>query len=46
MTVADLACRGRDGEAAVKSGPKELKRHGFLLRKRRRRPDGTLGAAA
>ncbi|MEU9014671.1 hypothetical protein AB0D12_33920 [Streptomyces sp. NPDC048479] len=46
MSVTDLARRGRDGEAAVKSGLRELERHGFLLRERERNPDGTLGAAA
>ncbi|MER6678544.1 hypothetical protein [Streptomyces sp. NPDC000983] len=46
MSVTALARRGRDGEAAVKSGLKELERHGFLLRERERCPDGTLGAAA
>ncbi|MFE4413256.1 hypothetical protein [Streptomyces sp. NPDC056821] len=46
MTVTDLSRRGRDGEAAVKSGLKELQKHGFLLRERKRNPDGTLGAAA
>ncbi|MGW0916493.1 hypothetical protein ACWD1Z_32890 [Streptomyces sp. NPDC002784] len=46
MTVADLARRGRDGEAAVKSGLKELQKHGFLVRERERGEDGTLGAAA
>ncbi|WP_369386195.1 hypothetical protein AB5J72_00070 [Streptomyces sp. CG1] len=46
MTVTDLARRGRDGEAAVKSGLKALQKHGFLLRERERNPDGTLGAAA
>ncbi|MFI8194369.1 hypothetical protein ACIF8T_37545, partial [Streptomyces sp. NPDC085946] len=46
LTVTDLARRGRDGEAAVKSGLKELEKHGFLLRERQRNPDGTLGAAA
>ncbi|WP_369383271.1 hypothetical protein [Streptomyces sp. cg36] len=46
MTVTDLARRGRDGDAAVKSGLKELERHGFLVRARDRGPDGTLGAAA
>ncbi|MGW7825009.1 hypothetical protein ACWGLF_44965 [Streptomyces puniciscabiei] len=46
MTVTDLARRSRDGEAAVKSGLKELQMHGFLLRERVRNPDGTLGAAA
>ncbi|MGW2696649.1 hypothetical protein [Streptomyces sp. NPDC001296] len=46
MTVTDLARRGCDGEAAVKSGLRELEKHGFLLRERERNPDGTLGAAA
>lgn len=46
MTVTDLARRGCDGEAAVKSGLRELEQHGFLLRERERHPDGTLGAAA
>jgi hypothetical protein len=46
MSVTDLARRSRDGEAAVKSGLKELERYGFLLRERERNPDGTLGAAA
>ncbi|MFE9976223.1 hypothetical protein ACFYRD_37335 [Streptomyces hirsutus] len=46
MSITDLARRGRDGEAAVKSGLKELERHGFLLRERERHPDGTLGTAA
>jgi hypothetical protein len=45
MSVSDLARRGRDGEAAIKSGLKELEKHGFLLRERERNPDGTLGAA-
>ncbi|MFE6020786.1 hypothetical protein ACFQ6O_29940 [Streptomyces sp. NPDC056441] len=44
VTVTDLARRSRDGEAAVKSGLKELEKHGFLLRERERNPDGTLGA--
>ncbi|WP_338017830.1 hypothetical protein [Streptomyces adustus] len=46
MSVTDLARRSRDGEAAVKSGLKELEQHGFLLRERERRSDGTFGAAA
>ncbi|MFD7055579.1 hypothetical protein ACFWDX_47680 [Streptomyces mirabilis] len=46
MTVADIARRSRDGEAAVKSGLKELEKHGFLVRERERDPDGTLGGAA
>ncbi|MFM9499744.1 hypothetical protein ACKI1Q_39920 [Streptomyces galilaeus] len=46
MSVTDLARRSRDGEAAVKSGLKELEKHGFLVRERERNPDGTLGEAA
>ncbi|MGV9248118.1 hypothetical protein [Streptomyces sp. NPDC003710] len=46
MTVTDLARRGHDGEAAVKTGLRELEEHGFLRRERERSPDGTLGAAA
>ncbi|SEC15845.1 hypothetical protein SAMN05216489_00032 [Streptomyces sp. 3213] len=46
MTVAGIARRGRDGEAAVKSGLRELERRGFLVRERERESDGTLGAAA
>ncbi|KOV71846.1 hypothetical protein ADL00_06955 [Streptomyces sp. AS58] len=46
ISVADLARRGRDGEAAVRSGLKELEKHGFLRRERERHADGTLGAAA
>ncbi|WP_328504767.1 hypothetical protein OG828_49170 [Streptomyces sp. NBC_00457] len=46
MTVTDIARRGRDGESAVKSGLKELEKHGFLVRERERDLDGTLGAAA
>ncbi|MFE0477356.1 hypothetical protein ACFW2V_37750 [Streptomyces sp. NPDC058947] len=45
MTITDLTRRSRDGEAAVKSGLKELEQHDFLLRERLRHPDGTLGAA-
>ncbi|MCX5327787.1 hypothetical protein [Streptomyces sp. NBC_00140] len=44
VTVADLTRCGRDGEAAVKSGLKELEQHGFLRRERTRNEDGTLGA--
>ncbi|MFI9832892.1 hypothetical protein ACIHIX_35000 [Streptomyces sp. NPDC051913] len=43
ITVADLARHSRDGEAAVRSGLKDLERHGFLLRERTRHNDGTLG---
>jgi hypothetical protein len=46
MTVTDIARRSSDGESAVKSGLKELEKHGFLVRERERGPDGTLGAAA
>lgn len=46
MTVTGLARRGREGESAVKSGLKELEKHGFLVRERERGPRGTLGAAA
>ncbi|MEW2000802.1 hypothetical protein ACFWFH_34295 [Streptomyces coelicoflavus] len=45
MTVTDLARCSRDGEAAVKTGLKELEQHGFLVRERERGQDGTLGAA-
>ncbi len=45
MTVTDLARCGRDGEAAVRSGLKELEQHGFLVRERERGRGGTLGAA-
>ncbi|MER5913029.1 hypothetical protein ABT124_21635 [Streptomyces sp. NPDC001982] len=46
MTVTDIARRSRDGEAAVKSGLKELEKHSFLVREREREADGTLSAAA
>ncbi|WP_353693047.1 hypothetical protein [Streptomyces sp. RG80] len=46
VTVTDLTRRGRDGDAAVKSGLKELEQHGFLLRERARNEDGTLGPVA
>jgi hypothetical protein len=45
MTVTDLARCARDGDAAVRSGLKELEQHGFLVRERERGQDGTLGAA-
>ncbi|MFF3617268.1 hypothetical protein [Streptomyces sp. NPDC002580] len=46
MSIPDLARRGREGEAAIKSGLKELEQYGFLHRERERHPDGTLGATA
>ncbi|MEU5894526.1 hypothetical protein ABZ835_48375 [Streptomyces sp. NPDC047461] len=46
ITVTALARRGREGESAVKSGLKELEKHGFLARERERSPHGTLGPAA
>ncbi|WP_438307000.1 hypothetical protein ACSHXN_46900 (plasmid) [Streptomyces sp. HUAS TT11] len=36
MTVSDIVRRGRDGDSAVKSGLKELERHGSLIRERER----------
>ncbi|MDQ0956077.1 hypothetical protein QFZ24_010086 [Streptomyces phaeochromogenes] len=44
MTVADLACRGREGVDAVTTGLNELECYGFLQRDRDRNPDGTLGS--
>ncbi|WP_432043222.1 hypothetical protein [Streptomyces cadmiisoli] len=46
ISVADLARRSRDGEAAVRSGLNELEKRGPLCRERERHRDGTLGAAA
>ncbi|NNN37753.1 hypothetical protein HLK59_47045, partial [Streptomyces sp. S3(2020)] len=46
ITVTALARRSREGESAVKSGLKELEKHGFLARERERSPRGTLGPAA
>ncbi|MFD3923080.1 hypothetical protein [Streptomyces sp. NPDC058595] len=43
VSVAELARHGREGIDAVTSGLKELEHHGYLVRERIRRADGTLG---
>ncbi|MEU1264569.1 hypothetical protein ABZ473_21240 [Streptomyces cellulosae] len=43
VTIADLVRLGPDGKEAVRAGLKELEEHGYLIRERLRRPDGTLG---
>ncbi|WP_415940257.1 hypothetical protein [Streptomyces sp. 039-1] len=43
VTVAALVALGPDGRDAVRAGLKELESHGYLLRDRVRRPNGTLG---
>ncbi|TLS45773.1 hypothetical protein FE633_13505 [Streptomyces montanus] len=43
VTIADLVRLGPDGREAVRAGLKELQTHGYLIRERLRRPDGTLG---
>ncbi|MFE5847188.1 hypothetical protein ACFQ7N_36770 [Streptomyces niveus] len=43
VSVAELARHGREGVDAVTSGLKELEHHGYLVRERVRRTDGTLG---
>ncbi|WP_409239742.1 hypothetical protein [Streptomyces sp. PA5.6] len=45
VTVAALTRVGTDGRDAVASGLKELEEHGYLVRDRERRQDGTLGEA-
>ncbi|MFC9078585.1 hypothetical protein ACFTY7_16520, partial [Streptomyces sp. NPDC057062] len=46
VSVAELARQGPEGKDAVTVALKELERHGYLVRERERRADGTLGAAA
>lgn len=43
VTVAALVALGPDGRDAVRAALKELESHGYLLRDRVRRPNGTLG---
>ncbi|MFB6555005.1 hypothetical protein [Streptomyces sp. NPDC056405] len=43
VTIAGLVRLGPDGREAVRAGLKELQEHGYLVRERLRRPDGTLG---
>ncbi|MET7390511.1 hypothetical protein ACFYPT_38600 [Streptomyces sp. NPDC005529] len=43
VTVAALVALGPDGRDAVRAGLKELESHGYLMRDRVRRPNGTLG---
>ncbi len=46
VSVTELARLGPDGKEAVTTALKELQQHGYLIRERERRSDGTLGAAA
>ncbi|WP_405969057.1 hypothetical protein OG496_00585 [Streptomyces sp. NBC_00988] len=43
VTLAHLVSVGPDGREAVRAGLTELERHGYLIRERLRRPNGTLG---
>ncbi|MFF7550816.1 hypothetical protein ACFZCU_45495 [Streptomyces canus] len=43
VTIADLVRLGPDGRETVRTGLKELEAHGYLIRERLRRSDGTLG---
>ncbi|WP_128380292.1 hypothetical protein [Streptomyces cavernae] len=43
VTVAGLVRSGPDGRDAVRTGLKELETHGYLIRERLRRTNGTLG---
>ncbi|MFF8932280.1 hypothetical protein ACF1AO_34010 [Streptomyces longwoodensis] len=43
VTVAGLVRSGPDGRDAVRTGMRELETHGYLVRERLRRADGTLG---
>ncbi|MDQ0605765.1 hypothetical protein QF037_010198 [Streptomyces canus] len=43
VTLAHLVAVGPDGREAIRAGLKELQQHGYLIRERLRRADGTLG---
>jgi hypothetical protein len=43
VTIADLVRLGPDGRETVRTGLRGLEVHGYLVRERLRRPDGTLG---
>lgn len=43
VTPESLAASSKDGVSAVHSALRELEAHGYLVRKRERRPNGTLG---
>ncbi|MFG2463287.1 hypothetical protein ACGFWE_40410 [Streptomyces sp. NPDC048523] len=45
VTIADLVRSGPDGRDAVRTGLMELEKHGYLIRERLRRTNGTLGSA-
>ncbi|MFJ3699530.1 hypothetical protein ACIPW9_36310 [Streptomyces sp. NPDC090052] len=43
VTPEWIAAAGTDGPAAVRSGLRELERHGYLVRRQDRKQDGTMG---
>lgn len=45
VTPESLAAAGKDGVSAVKGALRELEEHGYLVRERERREDGTLGGS-
>lgn len=44
ITVESIKAAMTDGASAIKTGLRELEQHGYLVRTRERRPDGTLGS--